>query len=290
MQDKCHELESFPNHPPTLVCGKIHFHKIGLRCLKGWDCWSRPWHGAARGAVPWQEPPGHHGAFTAEPCTCDVWGQITLSLGLPGPCRGSRASLPPTRCQERRPPDVGPNCSDGAKGPLGLESALADPGSGHSSRAASGHSPWAPPGLVVAGQGHTVGGRPSSGPPLRLWVICGPGRLLGLWTVGGTLVWDYGPPYSQRPVSVPVLPVLPDRSVGKESACSAGDIGDRGSIPGPGRSPGEGNGNPLHYSCLENPMDRGAWRAAVHGVTKSLTRVSDRDPPILGGSLARLAL
>ena len=51
-----------------------------------------------------------------------------------------------------------------------------------------------------------------------------------------------------------------------ESACSAGD---RGSIPGSGRSPGEGHGNPLQYSCLENPMDRGAWWATVHGVAKS---------------------
>ena len=55
-------------------------------------------------------------------------------------------------------------------------------------------------------------------------------------------------------------------SVGKESACSAGNPG---SIPGLGRSPGEGNGNPLQYPCLENLMDRGAWWAAVHGVTKS---------------------
>ena len=47
--------------------------------------------------------------------------------------------------------------------------------------------------------------------------------------------------------------------------------GDAGSIPGLGRSPGEGNGNPLQYSCLENPMDRGAWQAAVHGVAKSWT-------------------
>ena len=51
----------------------------------------------------------------------------------------------------------------------------------------------------------------------------------------------------------------------KESACWAGDPG---SIPGSGRSPGEGNGNPLQYSCLENSMDRGAWRATVHGVAK----------------------
>ena len=48
-----------------------------------------------------------------------------------------------------------------------------------------------------------------------------------------------------------------------------------GSIPGLGRSPGEGNGNPLQYSCLENPMDGGAWSAAVHGVAKSRTRLSD---------------
>ena len=46
---------------------------------------------------------------------------------------------------------------------------------------------------------------------------------------------------------------------------------DVGSTPGPGRAPGEGNGNPLQYSCLGNPMDRGAWRATVHGVIKSLT-------------------
>ena len=49
------------------------------------------------------------------------------------------------------------------------------------------------------------------------------------------------------------------------------NIGDPGSIPGSGRSPGGGNGNPLQYSCLENPMDRGAWRATVHGVAESDT-------------------
>ena len=52
---------------------------------------------------------------------------------------------------------------------------------------------------------------------------------------------------------------------GKESACNAGEVG---SIPGSERSPGEGNSNPPQYSCLGNPMDRGAWRATVHGVTK----------------------
>ena len=58
---------------------------------------------------------------------------------------------------------------------------------------------------------------------------------------------------------------FPHSSVGKESACSTGDLG---STPGLGRSPGEGNGNPLQYSCLENPMDRGAWQAIVHGVVR----------------------
>ena len=54
----------------------------------------------------------------------------------------------------------------------------------------------------------------------------------------------------------------------KESACNAGDPG---SVPGLGRSPGEGNGNPLQYSCLENSMNREAWQATVHGVSKSKT-------------------
>ena len=59
----------------------------------------------------------------------------------------------------------------------------------------------------------------------------------------------------------------------KESTCNAGVAGDVDSIPGSGRSPGEGNGNPLQYPCLENPMDRGAWWATVHRVTKSWTRL-----------------
>ena len=61
---------------------------------------------------------------------------------------------------------------------------------------------------------------------------------------------------------------FPCSSVGKESACSAGDLG---SIPGLGRFLGEGNGCPLEYSCLKNPMDKGAWWATVHRVTKSQT-------------------
>ena len=62
---------------------------------------------------------------------------------------------------------------------------------------------------------------------------------------------------------------------GSEVKASARNAGDLGSIPGSGRSPGEGNGNPLQYSCLENSMDGGAWWAAVRGVTKSRTRLSD---------------
>ena len=61
-------------------------------------------------------------------------------------------------------------------------------------------------------------------------------------------------------------------SDGKEAACNAGNLG---LIPGLGRSPGEGNGNPLQYSCLENSMDRGAWWAIVHGFTKTRIRLSD---------------
>ena len=57
----------------------------------------------------------------------------------------------------------------------------------------------------------------------------------------------------------------------KSLPTNAGDIGDLSSIPGAGRSPGGGNGNPLQYPCLENPMDRGAWQATVHGVTESDT-------------------
>ena len=71
---------------------------------------------------------------------------------------------------------------------------------------------------------------------------------------------------------MPVFLGFPCGSAGKESACSVGDLG---SVPGLGRSPGVGNGNPLQYSCLEDSMDSGAWRATVHGVTKSRTRLSD---------------
>ena len=65
-------------------------------------------------------------------------------------------------------------------------------------------------------------------------------------------------------------------SVGKESAC---DAGDPDSIPGWARSPGEGNGNPLQYSCLENPMGGGAWQAVVHGVARGGRDLATKPPP-----------
>ena len=75
-------------------------------------------------------------------------------------------------------------------------------------------------------------------------------------------------PLQNMPLSIKIIL----SSYRKESACNAGDLG---SIPGSGRSPGGGNGNPLQYSCLENPKDRRAWGATVHGVTKSWTQLND---------------
>ena len=69
---------------------------------------------------------------------------------------------------------------------------------------------------------------------------------------------------------------FPRRSVNKESACNAGNPG---SIPGSGRSAGEGNGNPLQYSCLENPMVGGAWQATVHGVARVRHNLVTKPPP-----------
>ena len=62
--------------------------------------------------------------------------------------------------------------------------------------------------------------------------------------------------------------VFPHDSVGKESTCTAGDTGDLGSIPGLGRSPGKGNGNPLQFSCLKNPIDGGTWQPIVQRIAK----------------------
>ena len=73
----------------------------------------------------------------------------------------------------------------------------------------------------------------------------------------------------------------------KNQPASAGDIRDVGSIPGLGRSPGAGHGNPLQYSCLENPMDRGAWRATVHRVAKSRTRLKRLSTAMCIGEMFR---
>ena len=81
--------------------------------------------------------------------------------------------------------------------------------------------------------------------------------LLGLGDSAVVIIWVHG---------------FPGGSDSKESACSAGNLG---SIPGWGRSPGGGHGNPLQYSGLENPMDSGAWWATVHGVIKSRTQWSN---------------
>ena len=69
--------------------------------------------------------------------------------------------------------------------------------------------------------------------------------------------------------------MLYDFPGGSDGKASAYNVGDPGSIPGLGRSPGEGNGNPLQDPCLQNPMDGGVWLATVHGVTKSRTRLND---------------
>ena len=68
---------------------------------------------------------------------------------------------------------------------------------------------------------------------------------------------------------------FPEDAVVKNPPANAGDTGDQGAIPGSGRPPGAGNGNPLHCSCLENSMDSGAWLDAVHGVTKNWTELRD---------------
>ena len=80
------------------------------------------------------------------------------------------------------------------------------------------------------------------------------------------------PNYQISPRIILHLPRFPGGSDGKESACNARDVG---SIPGLGRLPGEGNGYPLQYSCLENSMDRGAWWVTVYGVAMSCTQLSD---------------
>ena len=93
-------------------------------------------------------------------------------------------------------------------------------------------------------------------------------------------------PWRRDRLSTPVFLGFPCDSAGKESACNVGELG---SIPGLGRSSGVGNGNPLQYSCLENPKDWGAWWAIVHGVTKSQTWPSNKERgPLTYTSVSRL--
>ena len=89
----------------------------------------------------------------------------------------------------------------------------------------------------------------------------------------GSSAGSPGPsPLRRDRLQTPVFLGFLGGSDGKESTSNSGDLG---LIPGLGRSPGEGNGNSLQYSCLENPMDRGAWRATVHGVTESQTQLGN---------------
>ena len=82
---------------------------------------------------------------------------------------------------------------------------------------------------------------------------------------------------------------LPGGSVGKEPACNAGAPGDMGSIPGSGRSPGEGHSNSLQYSCLEDPMDRGAWLATFHRVAESdTTEATEHSTELLEAGLPQI--
>ena len=87
-----------------------------------------------------------------------------------------------------------------------------------------------------------------------------------------TLAWKI--PQTEEPGGLQSMGSQSDTTEQFHFTISAGDISDEGSIPGPERSPGGGN-PPLQYSCLKNPMDRGAWQATVHGVAKSRTLLSN---------------
>ena len=110
----------------------------------------------------------------------------------------------------------------------------------------------------------------------RQSLVCIKQQQLLIWFPWEVVSFPPNPQWNRTPNSVFVQHSLyclfPGGSEDKASACNAGDLG---SIPGLGRSPREGNGNPLQYSCLENPMDRGAWWATAHTVAKSRTRLSD---------------
>ena len=90
-----------------------------------------------------------------------------------------------------------------------------------------------------------------------------------------TICSDFGAPPPKKKESATVSPSICHEVMGPDGKASAYNAGEPGSISGSGRSPGEGNGNPLQYCCLGSPMDGGAWWATVQGVTKSWTRLSD---------------
>ena len=112
--------------------------------------------------------------------------------------------------------------------------------------------------------GHTV-----------LFLVFWPTSILFSIVAAPTHILDVPPRCTRGSLFSASSPTLgfPRSSNGKESACHAGYPG---LIPGSGRSPGEGNGNPLQYSCLENPMDRGVWQATVHGVAKKESSVTEQ--------------
>ena len=91
----------------------------------------------------------------------------------------------------------------------------------------------------------------------------------GSWLLPGQMIWEKTKAASKMTATVALQVAL----VVKNPPANAGDIRGASSIPGLGRSPGVGNSNPLQYSCLENPMDRGAWQATAHTVAKSQTQL-----------------
>ena len=128
-----------------------------------------------------------------------------------------------------------------------------------------------------------------TGPYSKFWCLVkwqikkpvGKGHVAYLIGIINCIVWGYSNNAKRKKIKyfwfiTKADDVFPHSSVGKESACSAGELG---SIPGLGRYPGEGNGNPIQYSCLENPMDRGAWQATVHGVTRVRHDLVTKSPP-----------
>ena len=120
--------------------------------------------------------------------------------------------------------------------------------------------PWAVKGSLLVGRKGS-GGRGAK-TDFCVFLPIWPGPFLSLWDFGIR--------------QIPAALGFPCSSVGKESACSSGDPG---LIHGLGRCPGEGNGNPVQYSFLENPMDRGAWRATVHGAARVGHDLATKPPP-----------